>query len=177
VKVAGVNFSLKQDFPTDLARLWTALGRPDYVELKYRSLGATRLRVLKFDATVEVIEVELERSAPIARERLPAWARPFLGDEQMMRHHTRWRRIGPTHIEAELDIAPVGRPLRAHGVGTVIEPSPGQTRMTLRFDVQCKLPALADKVARLFADQVKEALRADHAFALGYLAGSSTSAP
>lgn len=175
-KSAHVKFSLTQDFPTDPARLWSVLGRGDYVERKYRSLGAMAIRMLKFDITPDTIEVKLERSVPIARKKLPVWARPFLGDQQMMRHRTRWRRIGPTQIDAELDIAPVGVPVHAHGLGTVVEDLPGQTRMTLRFDVTCTVPALGDRVARLFAEQVKEALQADHAFTLGHLAASSDAA-
>jgi hypothetical protein len=171
--VAGLKFSLRQDYPTSLARLWTALGHRGYVERKYRSLGTDAVRVLKFNATDEIIEVELQRSAPVAREKLPAWARPFVGHQQLICQHTRWRRVGPTHIEAELDLAPVGMQVHAHGVGSVVELSACRTRMTLRFDVQCTLPALGDKAARLFADQVREALRADHAFTQAYLAASS----
>jgi hypothetical protein len=43
-------FELTQDFPVGLDRLWAVLGRPDYIRDKYRSLGSTSLRILKFSA-------------------------------------------------------------------------------------------------------------------------------
>jgi|GEM_PF-738705 len=175
-RMADMKFSLRQDFPADLARLWTVFGRPEYTEQKYRSLGSTALRILKFEATDEMIEVELERKAPVALRRLPAWARVLSGRQQTMRHHSRWERAGPKQINAELDISPVGVPISAHCVGSVVELSQSLSRLTLRFDVNCDVPMVGTNVARLFAQQVKEALRADHAFTLGYLEAIGTSA-
>ena len=169
VRIADMEFSLTQDFPADLGRLWTVFGRPEYTEQKYRSLGSTALRMLKFAASDELIEVELERKAPVALERLPAWVRVLSGEQQTMRHHSRWERAGPKQINVELDISPVGVPLHAHCIGSVVELSRSLSRMTLRFDVNCSVPTIGTKMARLFAEQVKEALRADHAFTLGYL--------
>jgi hypothetical protein len=126
--------------------------------------------------TDEKIEVELERKAPVALEMLPVWARLLSGRQQTMRHHSRWERVGPTQINAEPDISTVGVPLHAHCVGSVVELSRDLSRMTLKFDVNCNVPTVGTNVARLFAEQVKEALRADHAFTLGYLEASGKSA-
>jgi hypothetical protein len=172
-----MKFSLEQDFPADLSRLWVTLGRGDYIEQKYRSLGSTATRILKLHVTDDVIEVELERDAPVARERLPRWARQVVHGNQPMHHHTRWLRANASLVEGELDIAPVGIPVRAHGVGTVVEVAPGRSRMTLEFDVQSGLPIVGAEVARVFAEQVKAALGADHTFTLEYLASNRSSAP
>ena len=107
---------------------------------------------------------------------MPSWARNVVRSTQTMHHHTRWRRVSPTQVHAELDIAPVGMPVRARGVGSIVELSPRKTRMTLTFHVRCRVPFLGPGVTRLFADQVREALRADHAFTLDYLAASAAPA-
>jgi predicted RNA methylase len=172
--MAVVTFRLEQDFPTELARLWAVLGRRDFVEQKYQALGSTALHILKFDASERMIEVELERRVPATPEEMPAWARVLSGVRQTMHHHTRWERVSPTRIDAEVDISPVGKPVRVHGIGTVVELSPDRTRMTLDFNVECNVPAIGPKVARLFADQMKQALREDHRFTLNYLAGRVT---
>lgn len=168
-----MQFDLTQDFPVGLERLWSALGRPDYVEQKYRSLGSTSLRILKFSADAESIEVELDRQAPVARDRLPVWARVFSGKQQAMRHRTHWRRAGPGRVDAELDIRALGMPVSAQGTGSVVELSPRHSRMTLHFDVRSTSPALQSRVAQLFAQQVQHALQADHAFTLAYLRASA----
>ena len=164
-----MKFSLSQDFPAGLDRLWAAFGRPDYPEQKYRALGSTDIRMLRFDVAADRIEVELERKAPVAWETIPAWARRLMQREQTMRHRSRWRRIGPARIEAELDIAPLGLPVTARGSGVLVELTPGRTHMTLDFQVESALPLLGAAVARLYAAQIREALRADHAFTLRYL--------
>ena len=114
--------------------------------------------------------MDLERTAPVAVARLPGWARPFIGEEQRLRHHTQWRRLSPTWVRADLDIVAVDLPLSAHATGTAVEQSPDLTRMTFSFDVACRLPGVGAAVARLFGEQVQAALRADHAFTLRYLA-------
>lgn len=168
-----MEFDLTQDFPVGLERLWTALGRADYIEQKYRSLGSTSIRILKFSADAESIEIELDRQAPVAKDELPVWARVISGTWQTMRHHTRWKRLGLGRVDAELDICALGKLVSATGTGSVVELSPRHSRMTLHFDVRSTSPALKSSVAEVFARQVKHALQADHTFTLDYLRANS----
>jgi hypothetical protein len=88
------------------------------------------------------------------------------GTEQTLQHRTAWRRIGPNQAAAELDIVPVGLPVRAHASGTIVESASGRTRMELIWQVDSMLD---ETVERQFADQVKAALDDDHTFTLQYL--------
>jgi hypothetical protein len=164
-----MKFRMRQDYPTSLEHLWAAFGDADYPEQKYRALGSSAVQILRFTATAKLIEVELERKARVVVAKLPAWARPFADGEQRMRHHSKWWRVSPTQVNAELDIVPVGLPVRAHATGSAVELTATQTRLTLSIEVKCWLPGIGATVARLFAEQMKEALRADHAFTLRYL--------
>lgn len=151
-----------------------ALGRVDYIEQKYRALGSTSLRLRKFVSDARSIEVELEREALVAVEALPLWARILSGTKQVMRHHTRWTRVGRDRIDAVLDIRALGRGVAATGEGSVREPSPGHSCLTLHFDVVTTSPAMPSVVAELFARQVSHALEADHAFTVDYLRAESS---
>jgi hypothetical protein len=164
-----MQFDLTQDFPFGLDRLWTALGRADYIEQKYRSLGSTSLRLRKFVSDARSIEVLLDREAPVALEDLPLWARILSGTRQAMRHHTRWERVGRDRVDAVLHIRALGRGIAAIGTGSVRECRRGGSRMTLHFDVVTTSPAVPDAIAELFARQVVHALEADHAFTVDYL--------
>lgn len=164
-----MQFDLTQDFPVGLEQLWTALGRADYVEEKYRALDSADVQLRKFNAGPALIEVQLDRRAPVARDELPAWARLFAGQQQAMHHHTRWRRAGPAEVDVEIDLSAPGLPVRARGTGTVREIASDRTRMTLHFDVESDALALRSSVARLFATQVQRALQADHTFTVDYL--------
>jgi len=167
-----MQFDVTQDFPVGLDRLWAALGRADYVERKYRALGSAALRILKLRADADRIEVELDRQAPVARAALPAWARVLAGKRQAMHHRTRWTRADRDRVDAEFEFAARGLPVRARGTGTVAELSPHHSRMTLHLEVEGAAAALGPGVARVFAQQVRHALDADHAFTLAYLRGS-----
>jgi hypothetical protein len=164
-----MQFDLTQDFPVGLDRLWAALGRADYVERKYRSLGSTALRILKFSADAQSIEVELDRRAPVAQGELPLWARVASGRQQALHQRTRWRRASPDRVDVALDIRAPALRVGAAGTGSVVESSPGHARMTLHFEVSSTMPALRATVAELFSRQVQHALRADHVFTLGWL--------
>jgi len=164
-----MDFTVTQYFPMGLERLWVVFGRPEYPERKYSALGATAFRMKQFHVTEQTIEVELERDVPVDPSRLPPWVRTMVGSTQTLRHRTRWRRVSPTRVNAELDISPINLPVRARGVGTIVEIAPEMTRMDVTWQVKSIVPMIGDKIERLFADQVRTALDADHAFTLQYL--------
>jgi hypothetical protein len=161
-----MQFHLTQDFPAGLDRLWVAFGCADYPRRKYLALGATAVRVRRFRATTAAIEVELERDVPVDKSRLPPWMRLLARSQQTLQQRTAWRRVGPKQAAAELDIVPVGLPVRARASGTIVESAPGQTRMELTWQVDSML---GEKVERHFADQIRAALDDDHTFTLQYL--------
>lgn len=164
-----MEFTLTQDFPAGLDRLWAAFGQADYPRQKYLALGATAVRLRRCSSTVRTIDIELERDMPIDPSRLPRWARALIGHQQTLRHHTRWQRIGPMKATAELDISPIGLPVHARGLATIVESGPESTRLLLTWRVESSVPVIGDKVERIFSDQVRIALEADHAFTLHYL--------
>ena len=164
-----MDFTLTQYFPTGLDRLWAVFGRPEYPQRKYSALGATAFRLERFRVTEQTIEVGLERDVPVDPSRLPPWVRTMVGGQQTLRHRTRWRRVSPTRVTAELDISPISLPVRARGVGTIVEIAPEMTRMVITWQVKSRVPMIGEKIERLFADQVRAALEDDHAFTLQYL--------
>jgi hypothetical protein len=124
------------------------------------------VRVRRFRATTTAIEVELERDVPMDKSRLLPWMRLLARSKQTLQHRTTWRRVGPNQAAAEIDIVPVGLPIRAHASGTIVESPPGQTRMELAWQVDSML---GEGVERQFADQIKAALDDDHPFTVQYL--------
>jgi hypothetical protein len=164
-----MEFTLTQDLPAGLDRLWAAFGQPGYPRQKYLALGATAVRLHRCTSTARTIDIELERDIPIDPSRLPRWVRPLVGSQQTLRHHTKWQRIGPTQATAELDISPIGLPVHARGLATIVESGPESTRLLMTWRVESKVPVIRDKVERLFSGQVRTALEADHAFTLQYL--------
>ena len=142
-----MEFTLTQDFLAGLDCLWAAFGRADYPRLKYVALGATAVRLHRFNATAQVIDIELEPVCVFRRSVTD--------------------RFGS--VTAELDIWPTGLPVRAQGTAAIVESGSESTRLPLTWRVQSGVPVIGDKVERLFADQVRNALEADHAFTLQYL--------
>jgi len=169
-----VNFQLEQLYPADLRLLWATLGRREYVESKYRSLGSTDLHILEFDVDEHTINVVLERRIRTSDAAVPAWARVFFVGSHVLHHQTRWTRVDPRNVEVELEIWPLGAPVRAQGGGAVIELSDRSTQLNLSFAVKCDIPAVGPKVAQIFANQMKRALDQDHGFTVSYLRQTAT---
>lgn len=168
-RTAAVKFDLTQNSPVGLDRLWKALGRAEFVERKYRSMGSSDVRIRKFVATAESIEVEVDREAPVARDELPAWARVLSGPRQLLQQRTRWTRVGPQRVDAELTILAPGTSASATATGTVVALSTKHSRMTLHIRVASTSAILGSAIAEAFARQLKHALRQDHAFTLDEL--------
>lgn len=165
-----MEFTLEQRFPAGLERLWSVFGQAEYPLRKYLALGARAVRLHRFDVTAQTIEVDLERDVAVDRAQLPAWTRAWVGPTQTLGHRTRWRRTGPRQAEAELEIKPEGLPVLARGRARIVEEAPGSTTLQLTWQVTSNAPLVGAAVARLFAEQVRSALEADHAFTLRYLA-------
>ena len=170
-------FTMAQDFPVGVDRLWTAIGREDYVRAKYRALGTPALRLRRFQATAERVEVDLERDLPRAVP-LP----PGLGATghalRTLRQRSTWRRDARGEVQVTLEIAPLGLPLVAAGEGSVRPTGPHACRLALRWQVRAdEVPGLLRGAASaIFARRVREALAQDHAFTLGWLARATARA-
>lgn len=174
-----IELTTNQDFPAGLDRLWTTFGRPEYPREKYLSLGATEVHLRSFRASSRSIDVELDRDVPVEAKRLPPWARAFASGRQVLHHATRWRRVSPTRVAGELEITPLGLPVRADAVGAIVQTTAVTSRMSLNWRVSASLPIVGRAIEHLFADQLRDALDADHAFTVGYLqrrAGSGAAA-
>jgi hypothetical protein len=168
-----MEFSTSHDYPAGLDRLWATFGHPEYPQQKYLALGATAVRIDRFDADAQTIKVSLERVVPVAEARIPAWARCLLGREQTLCHDSAWRRVLPCRVDARLEITPVGLPVQARGTGSIVELPAGTSRMTLSWQIDSSLPMLGRRVERLFAEQVRTALDEDHRFTVRFLRQSA----
>jgi len=166
-----MKLAVDQDYPATPDRLWSVFSDPAYPPAKYLALGAKHVEVTRFSASDATIEVELSRRIAVDLEKLPGFARKLIGAEQTMTHHSRWRRIGPTEVRGELTITAVGRPVRIVGTASLVPSGEGASRLSFAFDITSAVPLLGGKIARLFAEQVEAALKADHGFTLGYLGG------
>lgn len=166
-----MKFSLSQDFPVSLDVLWPVYGSPPYLEAKYKSLGSTNLRLLEADTDAAAINVVLERTISPDLQGVPDWARKLVARDYVMRHENRCRRSSPQQASVSLVIKPLGSPVDIHGRGSLAETTPGQTRLSLEFEVECRIPLVGKKVAELFAGKIREALAEDHDFTLAYIAG------
>jgi hypothetical protein len=168
-----LEFTRRDDLPASLDRLLATFGDPAYVRQKYLAFGARAVRIGRFDVSADTITVELERELSIDRAQWPRWSRPAVGALSAtltLRHRSAWRRVSPARVVATLAIVPVGLPVQAQGAGTIDEVSPAQTVMALRWRVRSPVPLLGRRIERLFTQQLRAALEADHAFTLRYLA-------
>jgi hypothetical protein len=165
-----LEFTRRDDLPAGLDRLWTIFGDPAYVRQKYLTLGARAVRIGRFDVAADTITLELERELPIDRAQWPGWIRPALAETLTLRHRSAWRRVAPSRVAATISISPVGLPVQAEGAGSIDETAPAQAAMALRWQVRSPVPLPGRRIERLFGQQLRAALEADHAFTLRYLA-------
>lgn len=168
-----IEFTRSDEYPADLDRLWAVFGAPAYAVEKYRALGSDDVRVTRFDASPQSIVVELERRVAADRAALPPWARPLVASPQTLRHRSTWRRLDRATVAATLEIRPVALPVRARGVGRITASPVGSARatacMTVRWRVRSPVPLLGPRIETLWADRLRDALDADHAFTVHYL--------
>ena len=165
-----MKLSVQQPYPATVARMWSVFSDPAYPAAKYRALGALTVDVARFVADAGEISVDLTRKIPVALDKLPGFARKLVGDEQTMRHETRWRRIADDDVRGALTITAVGRPVRIVGEAKLAPRGDGASELSFTFDITSDVPLIGGKVEKLFFDQVSAALAADHAYTLEHLA-------
>lgn len=168
-----VKLSVAQDFPATPDVMWSVFSDRNYPPAKYTALGATHFEMARFSASADEISIDLSRKIPINLDKIPSFARKFIGDEQTMRHETHWRRVSADKVIGRLTITPVGRPVKITGEATLTPRGDGQSRLSIEFDVTSDVPLIGGKIAKVFAEQIEAALGADHAFTLSYLQRAS----
>lgn len=164
-----MRLAIDQDFPADIDKLWSVFSDPEYPRAKYTALGATFFEQTRFSANERSIEVELSRRFPVDLSKIPSFAHKFVGNEQVMRHITRWSRVSATEVRADLTVVAEGRPVKIAGTARIAPHGQGITRLSFALDITSDVPLLGGKIEKLFFDQVTAALAADHKFTLGYL--------
>lgn len=152
---------ISRDFPVGIDTLWTILAQPEFSRRKYVEAGSKDYRLLSFDANAESIVFSLERTVPAERAGVPDWAARLVPSDHVMRHETAWRRHRDRTADAVLAVVPVGIPVDIRGKGGLVELAPAMTRMSLQFDIVCKVPLLGRKIAELFAARVHEGMEHD----------------
>jgi hypothetical protein len=165
-----IRFVSVQVFPFPLRRLWAACATPDYPLRKYEALGAEAVRIHRFEADEDSIEVDLVRDVPVDPRRLPAWSRRWAPSRQQLQQRTSWRRTSPDHADATLSIRLGRLPVHAHATGSLDEAG-GRTVMKLQWQVRATVPGLGAALERLMQGQLELALQEDRQFTLGYVAG------
>lgn len=164
-----LQFTVSQRFPVSLERLWEVCSRRAYVEAKYRALDSRSLRLLDFTARPRFIEVLLERKVALPLARLVSWLPRFTPASLVLRHHTRWWRTTPDAANVQIEIVTIGLPLHGEATGTLREVAADCTEMSLRWRLDCGGAWPAERILRLFAQQVRNGLRRDYTFTVGYL--------
>ena len=66
-----MEFEHTPNFLAGLDRLWAVFSQPQYPQRKYRALGASAVRLLRFEVAAQVIDVELKRDVPGDAAGLP----------------------------------------------------------------------------------------------------------
>ena len=171
--MASRQFITRQRYPVSLGRLWRACTQRAYAQSKYLALGAQSVRLLEFTVEPRHVEVVLERTLALPVGRVARWlpepATALVPATVRLHHQTRWWRTGPGTARLDVKIATAGLPLRAEASGSLLQLSNDCTEMQLHWQLHCDLPWLADGALRLFERQMRQALRRDHAFTLGWL--------
>lgn len=171
--MTSLQFTTRQRYPVSLGSLWRACTQRAYPQRKYLALGARSVRLLAFKVEPRHVEVELERTLDLPLARLAGWLpeplRGHVPESVVLHHQTRWWRTGPGTAKLDVKVAPAALPLRAEASGSLLQLSPDCTEMQMHWLLHCDLPWLADGALRLFEQQMRRALRRDHAFTLGWL--------
>ena len=111
----------------------------------------------------EGMEVTIDQKH--ATDRIPGFARKFVGDEIHMVQSETWS--DPTH--GDIAVAIPGKPGEMKGTATLAEDAGGVTE-TADMTISVQIPLVGGKIEGLIADMLGKALRAEHEVGVGWLA-------
>jgi hypothetical protein len=160
---------LTQRYPGTIDRLWSVFGTPDYPAAKYMALGALGVKMLRHESSASMIAIELERRVEIAAGVVPGWARSYVNLEQTVRHTSHWRRTAPDAVSGELKVGFSGLPVKVVGVAVIRTTGADSTQLTIDFDIQCRVPLVGGRIAKLVSEQIEQSFAADHQFTVNYI--------
>lgn len=153
------SFAASYEIPATVEQATALLTTQQYVEEKYRSLGAVNLRVTVLQDDADCFHSKVERIVNM-REKAPGFAKKLVKEEMTVVHEIWWHKQGDTKqggfkaalpgvnggIEAEL----------------FLEPSDsGQAQIRIAANVQINIPLIGGKLESYMANTAAEKFEAD----------------
>jgi hypothetical protein len=158
-----VRFRKEIHFPGTVEQVRALLVDPDFRNAVAAEAGSTGADTM-VEETSHGTLLRTESRAP--SEEFPAFARPFLGDELVIRQEEHW--VGPDR--AELAVTVPGKPGSMKGTLT-LSPTAGGTVQTTEAEIKVAIPLLGGKLETLLGRILGHLLKLQGRLGADWLAG------
>ena len=120
--------------------------------------------VLKSEVTIDGTTVTVDQTQ--GADRIPGFARKFVGDEINLVQTELWSDMETGTVEVEIP----GKPGQMSGT-IMLREAGGTTTETVVMQIKVGIPLIGGKIEALIADLLRKALRAENTAGRTYLAG------
>lgn len=156
-------------FPLSAERLLALLTSQEFYISRYNILEVSDYRFKQCEQTDAGFVIEISREIEIKTDRIPAFARRFVGDKAELSTKFVWQTEGEGPYEGRYSVEMAAAPVAISGVAVISALKADTCQQEITLDIKSSLPLVGKKLAALLAERVEKVLEEDYQATLRYL--------
>jgi len=156
-------------YPISAEQLLSLLTSREFYVGRYDILAVNDYCFEQCEQTEQGFVVHIKRNMPINTDRIPGFARRFVGDTAELSTKFVWENEGPSPYVGRYSVTMAGAPVTIEGVVRIAEQSVGSCEQHIALTIDCSVPLVGKKLAALLAQRVEVVLEDDYQATLRYI--------
>lgn len=166
-----MNVVQTRTFPISAERLLALLTSQEFYISRYNILEMSGYRFKQFEQTSAGFAIDISREVEVKMDRIPAFARRFVGDKVELSTKFVWQTEGEGPYEGRYSVEMAAVPVTINGVATISALTADVCQQKIVLNIKSSLPLIGKKLVALLAERVEKVLDEDYQATLRYLEG------
>lgn len=163
------NLMQTRSYPVSAEQLLSFLTSKEFYVRRYNILEVEDYSFEQCEQTEQGFVVHIERNMPINTERIPSFARRFVGETAELSTRFVWDNQGAAPYVGHYSVAMAGAPVTIEGTVKVSAQTDSSCEQNIDLKIHCSVPIIGKKLAALLAQRVEKVLEDDYQATLRYL--------
>lgn len=156
-------------YPVSAEQLLALLTSKDFYVSRYNIQEVNDYHFEQCEQTEAGFVVQIKRSMAIKTDKIPSFARRFVGDTAELSTTFTWNNQGESPYQGRYNVVMAGAPVTITGDVSIHAGTAHSCEQHVALTISCSVPLVGKKLAALLAQRVEKVLEEDYQATLRYL--------
>lgn len=164
-----MNLVQTRTYPVSAEQLLSLLTSQAFYIGRYNILDVDDYSFEQCEQTEQGFVVHIKRNMPIKTDRIPGFARRFVGETAELSTQFVWDNEGPSPYVGRYSVTMAGAPVTIEGKVRISAQTDDSCEQYIALTIDCSVPLIGKKLAALLAERVEKVLEDDYKATLEYI--------